>query len=176
MSGVEKQLRELYEQKRQEKKETFNRSLAFGDYFTDRWERARSEGFGEGTSVYDNVLIIGDVKIGKHTWIGPNVVLDGSGGLEIGDYCAIGAGSQIYTHDSSEWSITLGKGKYKYLPTKIGNGVHISANVIVMPGVEIGDQCIIGASALITKTVPPRSRAHGVPAKVVGEVTIPEVA
>ena len=33
---------------------------------------------------YDSVLVIGDVQVGKNTWIGPFVVLDGSGGLEIG--------------------------------------------------------------------------------------------
>ena len=53
-----------------------------------------------GTSCYNNVLIIGDVKVGKNTWIGPNVILDGSGGLEIGDFVSISAGVQIYTHDS----------------------------------------------------------------------------
>ena len=35
------------------------------------------------------IMIIGDVKVGKNTWIGPNVILDGSGGLEIGDYVCI---------------------------------------------------------------------------------------
>ena len=68
------------------KKSKYNRSLSLGDYLNDRWERGKKEGFGEGTSVYDNVLILGDVKVGKNCWIGPNVVLDGSGGLEIGDW------------------------------------------------------------------------------------------
>jgi hypothetical protein len=64
----------------------FKRRVSVGDLLTDRWEIAREYGWGEGTSCYDNVLVIGDVRVGKHTWIGPNVILDGSGGLEIGDY------------------------------------------------------------------------------------------
>ena len=66
------------------KEQNYNRMLPFGDYLIDRWEKAKFLGFGEGTSIYDNVLVIGDVKVGKNTWIGPNVILDGSGGLEIG--------------------------------------------------------------------------------------------
>jgi len=78
----------------------FNRILPVGDLLSDRWEKAKLLGFGERGSVYDSVIIIGDVKVGKNTWIGPFVVLDGSGGLEIGNYCSISAGVQIYTHNS----------------------------------------------------------------------------
>jgi len=52
------------------KKIKYNRSFSLGDYLNDRWERGKKEGFGEGTSVYDNVLILGDVKVGKNCWIG----------------------------------------------------------------------------------------------------------
>ena len=84
--GLKDTMRKLYLERRQEVRELYKRTTSFGDYFTDRWERARFEGFGDGTSVYDNVLVVGDVRVGCHCWIGPNVVLDGSGGLEIGDH------------------------------------------------------------------------------------------
>ena len=85
MAITKAEVHEIYEKLRDELKRKFNRTVSFADYFTDRWERARYEGFGEGTSVYDNVLILGDVRVGQHTWIGPNVILDGRGGLVIGD-------------------------------------------------------------------------------------------
>jgi acetyltransferase-like isoleucine patch superfamily enzyme len=50
-----------------------------GDLLTDRRGIARDYGFGSGTSCYDNVLILGDVTVGKHCWIGPNVILKGVG-------------------------------------------------------------------------------------------------
>jgi hypothetical protein len=77
---------------RREMREKFRRHVPVGDLLTDRWEIAADYGFGEGTSCYDNVLILGDVKVGKHCWIGPNVILDGQGGLTIGDHCDISAG------------------------------------------------------------------------------------
>src|ERR1019366_8652869 len=66
-----------------------NRSLPFADLLFDRWERAKMLGFGEGTSVYDSTHVFGDVQVGKNTWIGPFTILDGSGGLTIGDNCSI---------------------------------------------------------------------------------------
>ena len=87
----------------------WNRCLPLGDYIVDRWEKASSLGFGEGTSVYDSSLVLGDVKVGKNTWIGPFTVLDGTGGLEIGDYCSVSAGVQIYSHDTVDWAVTRGR-------------------------------------------------------------------
>ena len=86
----------------------YNRSLPFADMLFDRWERAKLLGFGEGTSIYDSCVVLGNVKVGKNTWIGPNTLLDGSGELSIGDNCSISAGVQIYSHDSVKWAISVG--------------------------------------------------------------------
>lgn len=150
------------------KKNEFNRVLPLGDYFIDRWEKAKLLGFGEGTSVYDNVVIIGDVKVGKNCWIGPNVILDGSGGLEIGDNCSISAGVQIYSHDSVKWAISGGKEDYEYAKTKIGNNVYIGPNVIIQKGVKVGDQVIIGANSFVNCDIPSNSKAYGSPVKIKG--------
>ena len=90
-------------------KQNFNRHVSIQDLLSDRWETAKFYGFVEGTSCYNNVLILGNVKVGKNTWIGPNVILDGSGGLEIGNYVSISSGVQIYSHDTVDWSNSLGK-------------------------------------------------------------------
>lgn len=163
-------IRETYNTLYSTIKKKFNRSLSFGDYFTDRWDRAKREGFGEGTSVYDNVLIIGAVKVGKHVWIGPNCILDGSGGLEIGDYVSISAGVQIYTHHTVEWAISLGKEEIAKDKVTIGNGVYIGPNTVIQMGVSIGDRVIIGAQSLVNKSVPSNKKAFGIPARIVEEL------
>ena len=148
------QIKKYYQKKFNLIKKKYKRSLSFGDYFTDRFERAKKEKFGEGSSVYDNVLILGNVKVGKNTWIGPNCILDGIGGLEIGDNCSISAGVQIYTHDTVDKSISMGK--LKKIPQKktvIGNGVYIGPNSVISKGVTIGDQVVIGALSFVNKSL-----------------------
>jgi len=152
-----------------EKIAKYQRRVSFGDLVSDRWDNAREYGFGEGTSCYDNVLIIGDVRVGKHTWIGPNVILDGSGGgLEIGDHCSISAGVQIYTHDTVQRSVSMGQAPTEATPTSIGSGVYIGPNSIIARGVIVGDRAVIGAMSFVNSHVPSEARAWGCPARVVG--------
>ena len=144
----------------------FNRVLPFGDYVNDRREKAQFLGFGEGTTVYDNVIILGTVKVGKNTWIGPNVILDGSGGVKIGSNCSISAGVQIYSHDSINWAVSGGKEEYQYEKTQIGDNCYIGPNVIIQKGVTIGNHCIIGANSLVNKNVPNNKKAFGTPIRI----------
>jgi len=149
------------------KKEQFNRRVSIGDLLTEREDNAAAYGFGEGTTMYDSVLVRGDVKVGRHTWIGPGCILDGSGGgLEIGDHCSISAGVQIYTHHTVRRSVSLGVEPIECASTKIGNGVYLGPNVIVQMGVTIGDKAIVGANSFVNRSLPPESKAFGCPARI----------
>lgn len=161
-------LREFFRSSREETNARFNRTLPFGDYIVDRWEKARMLGFGEGASIYDSALVIGDVEVGANTWVGPGVVLDGSGGLSIGAYCSIASGVQIYSHDTVQWAITGGEAGPERAPTRIGSRCYIGPNVIVAKGVTIGDGCIIGAGSVVMSDIPAGSKAVGTPCRVIG--------
>jgi len=147
--------------KRKEIKNNFNRHVSIQDMLSDRWETAKFYGFGEGSSCYNNVLILGEVKAGQNVWIGPNVILDGSGGLEIGDYVSISPGVQIYTHQTVEWSKSMGVKPIERKATIIGNGVYIGPNSVIQMGVRIGDKAIIGAMSFVNKDVPNDSKWYG---------------
>ena len=125
--------------------EKYKRSLPFAELLFDRWERAKLLGFGNGSSIYDSSIIFGDVKVGENTWIGPNTILDGSGGLVVGNNCSISAGVQIYTHDSVNWAISGGKEPYEYAATTIGSNCYIGPNTIIAKGITIGEGTVIGA-------------------------------
>jgi acetyltransferase-like isoleucine patch superfamily enzyme len=149
------------------KKGQFNRRVSVGDLLTERTDNAADYGFGEGTTMYDNVLVRGEVKVGRNTWIGPGCILDGSGGvLQIGDWCSISAGAQIYTHHTVNRSISLGEKPIDCAPTSIGCGVYIGPNAVVQMGVTIGDQAIIGANSLVNRDIPPGAKAFGSPARI----------
>ena len=162
------QLQKLWKQRFADVETRWKRALPFGDYIVDRWEKARLLGFEEGTSIYDNSLVFGNVKVGSHTWIGPFTILDGSGGLVIGDYCSISAGVQIYSHDSVQWALSGGKSEYEKSETRIGSNCYLGPNVIVAKGVTIGDRCAIGANSFVSHDIPEGSKAWGNPARVTG--------
>ncbi len=143
-------------------KEKWDRHVSIQDLLSDRWETAKFYGFGEGTSCYNNSVIMGKVIVGKNTWIGPNTVLDGKGGLTIGDFCAISTGVQIYSHSSVNWATSLGKLPLEHSQVKIGNGVFIGPNSIIQMGVNIGDHAVIGAMSFVNKDIPDHGKWYGV--------------
>src|SRR5688500_12635029 len=109
----------FFKQRRDFVRKKFKRVLPTGELLNDRWEKASYLGFGKKSSVYDSCIVFGDVKVGENTWVGPNTILDGSGGLTIGSNCSVSAGVQIYTHDSVQWAISGGKAPYEYAPVLI---------------------------------------------------------
>jgi acetyltransferase-like isoleucine patch superfamily enzyme len=166
-----RELQELLERLRADVAMRWNRTLPSGDYLVDRWEKARKLGFGEGASIYDSSLVLGDVTVGAHTWVGPFTVLDGSGGLEIGSHCSISAGVQIYSHDTVDWATSGGTADPARAATRIGSNCYLGPNTIVARGVKIGDGCVIGAQSLVLHDLPAGSKAYGVPCRVVGRVS-----
>ncbi len=164
-------LEKLWVKRRRKFADRWQRTLPFADYIVDRWEKAKALGFGEGASVYDIVLVFGDVQVGPKTWIGPFVILDGSGGLRIGSNCSISAGVQIYSHDSVKWATSGGEAPYEYARTVIGNNCYVGPNTIIAKGVAIGDGCVIGANSLVLHDIPAGSKAYGTPCRIADQET-----
>lgn len=156
------------------KKNRYHRVVSFGDLFIDRREKAKFLGFGEGTTIYDSSLVVGNVRVGKNTWIGPFTILDGSGGLEIGSNCSIASGVQLYSHETVSWALSGGKMKYTMSRTIIGDCCYIGPNTVVSMGVKIGNHCLVGANSLVNIDLEDYSIAAGSPCKIMGRVTIDE--
>lgn len=117
--------------------------------------------------------IIGEPDIGQGTWIGAFTLIDGSGGLTIGQGCDISSGVHIYTHSSAKRCVSgRAFAEVERQPVRIGDRVFIGANAVVNMGVTIGDEAVVGAGAVVTGDVAPRTIVAGVPAKVIGEVDL----
>lgn len=171
---LRRQLRELYDGLRSDMRGRWNRDLPFEELLFDRWERARSLGFGEGASIYHNAYVYGDVRVGRDTWIGPLTLLDGSGGLTIGDGCSISSGVQIYSHDTVRWAVSSGRAEPERSPVAIGHFTYVGSQTVIGKGVTIGEHAVIGACSFVNRDIPPYSVAAGVPCRPIGEVRIGE--
>ncbi|UCE86455.1 MAG: acyltransferase [Deltaproteobacteria bacterium] len=167
-------VRALHERVRDEIRSRHQRTVPLADALTDRWEKADYLGFGAGTSIYDSSLVLGDVEVGEHTWIGPGTLLDGRGGLRIGSYCSISAGVHIYSHDTIAWALTGGRAREARSPTAIGDCCYLGPQAVVTRGVTIGDHSLVGALSVVKQDVPPYSVVGGIPARVLGRVAIGE--
>ncbi|MEO5670664.1 MAG: acyltransferase [Ramlibacter sp.] len=163
-------LKKLWLTRRREVAAQHKRSLPLADYVVDRWEKAAELGFGQGTSVYDSVLVLGDVIVGRNTWIGPFVVLDGSGGLSIGSNCSISAGVHLYSHDTVQWAVSGGTAAYEHAPTSVADNCYIGPHTVVAKGVSIGKGCIVGANSVVLTSLPDGSKAAGNPCRIIGQV------
>ncbi len=168
------QMRDMYERLKLETRRQWQRDLPLEEMIFDRWERAKSLGFGEGTSIYHNSYVFGEVKVGARTWIGPLTLLDGSGGLTIGSYCSISTGVQIYTHDTVKWALSGGKAGPDRAPVKIGDCCYIGSQTVVIKGVTIGDHCLIGACSMVNEDLPPYSIGIGIPCRRTGYIKLSE--
>lgn len=105
------------------------------------------------------------VKIGDKTNINRKCILDGRGGLVIGDNVNISAEVAIYT---AGHKINSSQFEYYTKPVEICNHVWIGTRAMIMPGVKVGAGAMVLPAAVVTKDVPPFAIVGGVPAKIIG--------
>lgn len=107
-----------------------------------------------------------NILAGDNLLINYNVTILDVDEVRIGDHCMIGPGTVIATVNHP----MTPSGRRKHLsivkPVSIGDDVWIGAHATIMPGVRIGNNCIVAAGAVVTRDVPDNSLVGGVPAKV----------
>ena len=118
----------------------------------------------------------GVVKIDKQVTLRRFVTIHAFDRIEIGDFSRITEMVTMRDHNHySELSDAPGEKKgFQKSPIVIGRNVWIGNKATIMPGVTIGDNSIIGANAVVTKSIPANSVAVGVPAKVIKTLDAPD--
>jgi acetyltransferase-like isoleucine patch superfamily enzyme len=113
------------------------------------------------------------IRIGRNVVIRPGSMLhadprDGAPGISIGDDVLLGACVHFYvnTHGFDRTDVPISEQGYsKEAPIVVERGAWIGANVTILPGVTIGENAVVGAGAIVTRDVPPRTVAAGNPAR-----------
>jgi acetyltransferase-like isoleucine patch superfamily enzyme len=173
LSNLYQNLVALHKFLRDDTYKNFKRINPFIEDLTD-WKERGEFLFGpnKNITVYQTSTILGDVKVGENTWVGPYTSLDGQGGLKIGKNCSISSGVVIVTHDSIKWALSNGKISYELSPVSIGDNCFIGTNAIITKGVDIGHHSVVAAGAVVVKSCPPYSIVGGVPGRIIGNVFI----
>lgn len=109
----------------------------------------------------------GFVHIGSHSYIGCNAVLGAGGGISIGDNVLIGQHVSFHAenHAFSDTSRLIRDQGVTYEGIVVESNVWVASRAIVLDGVTIGTGSVVGAGAVVTKSIPPYSLAVGVPAQ-----------
>lgn len=106
-------------------------------------------------------------EIGNSTYISAGATLRSAQKISIGDQCAISWNVTILDSDFHEYTLEDGSLSVKTKEVKIGNNVWIGNNVLILKGVTIGDNAIIAAGSVVTKSVPHGTIVAGNPAKII---------
>ncbi|MBE0649556.1 MAG: acyltransferase [Bacteroidales bacterium] len=119
------------------------------------------------------------LDLGNHVWIGHYCLVDGTGGLTIGEGTQISSHTVIYSHSSQDAIRILGKDfikieavkrpGYKLKPVKIGAYTFVGTSCVILPGASIGKGCLIGAGSLVRGNIPDYAIASGNPLKIIGD-------
>lgn len=130
-----------------------------------RWAGAK---LGKNVRIVSSVKIIGngELIIGDNTWIGHETLILSSSKIEIGANCDIaprvyiGTGTHLITPQKERIAdITMSK------DISIGNGCWLCVNSIILPGVSIGNKCVVAAGAVVKNSSDDYKMLAGVPAK-----------
>jgi len=141
----------------------------------------RGSRVGAGTRIWHHAHVMPGARIGRDCVLGQGVFVGGAAVL--GDRC------HVQNHVSIFDAVTLGDAvfvgpaatftnvrtprvefprKGRYVPTTVGRGASIGANATVVCGVALGEYCLVGAGAVVTRDVPAHALVVGVPARRVG--------
>lgn len=132
---------------------------------------------GAGTTVWQNVVVLGGAKIGRDCNLNAHTLVEG--GAEIGDRVTLKCGVYVWDGIILEDDVFVGPNatftndphpRSRQRPaafalTRVGRGASIGAGAVILPGRSIGAGAMIGAGAVVTGDVPPSETWVGNPAR-----------
>jgi acetyltransferase-like isoleucine patch superfamily enzyme len=116
-------------------------------------------------------LRAGSFSLGAGSVVLSDTHVDCSAAVTVGRGSHIGRRNQIFTHthDTSRRDVPVLGAPLTTAPVTVGDDVMLYNEVVVLPGVTIGDGAIVAVRAVVTRDVPPYAVVAGIPARIIGE-------
>lgn len=111
-----------------------------------------------------------NTRLGDHVYLNFSCVIVDNNEVEVGHYVMVGPAVQIYTAAHPVEVETRNRGLETAKPVRIGDNVWIGGGAILLPGVAIGANSVVGAGAVVTRDVPSDVVVAGNPARVIREI------
>lgn len=110
------------------------------------------------------------IKMGQHVFINYNVSIMDRGNVTIGDHVLL-APNVVITTSNHPLDLQMRRASLGLAsPVTIGNDVWIGANAVILPGVTLGNNVVVAAGAVVTKDVPDNTLVAGVPARKIRDL------
>lgn len=136
-----------------------------------KWKGGRIEvGRGTRLAMGSKIVCGGHLSIGPRVIVGPNTIIMCNTQVKIGARSMISWNCSIFDSIGHRMWLEGQDEAEVEAPITIGDDVWIGPYSIIMKGLTIGDNCIIGAGSVVRRDVPPNSLLYGNPARVVGKV------
>src|SRR5690554_3042411 len=151
-------------------------------YFVHPQALCESQNIGAGTRVWAFAHVLPEARIGRDCNVCDHVFIEND--VVVGDRVTIKCGVQLWDGTEIEDDVFIGPNatftndrfpRSKQYPesfarTRVSQGASIGANATLLPGITIGPNVMVGAGAVVTRSVPPNAIVVGNPAKIVGYV------
>jgi acetyltransferase-like isoleucine patch superfamily enzyme/dTDP-4-dehydrorhamnose 3,5-epimerase-like enzyme len=152
------------------------------DIFIHPLADVSTSAIGGGTRIWQFVVILKGAKIGQDCNICAHCLVEGE--VVIGDRVTVKSGVQLWDGVRLDDDVFVGpnvsfsndifprskKKPEQFLQTAVESGASIGAGAVLLPGVTVGSHAMVGAGAVVTRSVPPNAIVVGNPAKIVGYV------
>jgi acetyltransferase-like isoleucine patch superfamily enzyme len=106
-----------------------------------------------------------NIEVGDDVFLNREVFLDGKGGITLGNFVTLTEKVEIYTHSHLEYN----HGKRIYAPVKVEDFAKVFSHSMLLPGIVVGEQAVVAARSVVTKSVDSNTFVAGIPAKPIRE-------